>query len=301
MVDTLAPNFTTASNDKGTLNMPGRSLRLIRCVADRPSTATKGRNPLLECIIENDWQKARENLLTHPDLAKKWSISQSFSGNMLHESEILPLHQACAKADVEIDFLESLIVAFPASIGHRETANDRNPLHIATKFHLPDKIISYLLLRDPDAALYQDVFGRVPLHYACSNLASKTTIEKLITAQPITTRATDHKGWTPLHVAASHSSSLAIVETVLKSSPEVIGMITVKGSTPICCAKMNNSNDHDLILARLLNEEQNFYQMPLFENMRKAEKQYRQSSNMVGSAAINANFLLHNSREGQLV
>jgi len=268
-----------------------------------------GKNPLNACIIENDWQKAQEKLRTDPDLAKKWSMSQSFSGDQLHATEILPLHQACAKTDVRITFLESLILAYPEALNQCEKTNNRTPLHIATKFHLPDDVISYILSKAPDAALVQDSFGRVALHYACSNLASAITIKELITTHPITVLATDHKEWTPVHVASNHTPFLAVIEIMLAFHPEAVVMVTKKGNTPVTCAEMNSSNNQELIKSFLLSEEQKLYQLPLFENMRNAEKKDKQSSSLLCSrqnkfakASFNdKNYQVYTRREGHFV
>jgi len=273
------------------------------------STSNIGKNPLNDCIVENDWKRAQEKLRTDPDLAKKWSTSQSFSGINLNATLILPLHQACTKTDIQIDFLESLILAYPGALNQREKTNNRTPLHIATKFHLPDEVIEYLLLKDPDAALFQDSFGRVPLHYASSNLASATTIRKLITAHPKTVLATDSKGWTPLHVASNHSPFLAVIEAMLGFYPEAVVMVTIKGSTPITCAELNSSNDQELIRSLLISESQKLHQLPLFKNMRRAETEANRFTSLlpppnnkhVVSSFHDKKFQVHTRREGHFV
>jgi len=276
----------------------------------RASTPTKkGKNPLNDCIVENDWKTAKEKLRTDPDLAEKWSISQSFSGINMNPTSILPLHQACTKTDVQIDFLESLILAHPAALNQCEKTNNRNPLHIAIKFHLPPEVIEYLLLKDPDAALSQDSFGRVPLHYACSNLASATTVRKLITAHPKTVIATDIRGWTPLHVASNHSPFLAVIETMLEFYPEAVVLVTKTGSTPIDCAKLNSSNDQESIRSLLLSERQKLNKLPLFKNMMRAENNAKHLTTLwrapndkhIVASFHDKKFQVHTYRDGQFV
>jgi len=232
-----------------------------------------GKNYLVELIIASEWVTARELIRTHPNLAKKWSSSQGFSGDMLYSTDILPLHQACTKVDVQIDFLELLILAYPKSLLKCETANNRNLLHISVRCHLCDEIIAYLVDKNPDTLLSQDSHGRIPLHYACSNLASLATIKKLITTHPGTVSATDKVGWTPLHVASSQSPSLVIIETLLGFCPEAIVMLTANGISPMRCAEINNKSENKaVIISHLANNEQRFHQLPIFENMRNAER-----------------------------
>lgn len=173
----------------------------------------------------------------------------------------------------------------------------RNCLHLATKFHLSDEVIAYVLVKTPGAVLSQDYFNRLPLHYAISNIASVDMVKKLIATHPITVRAGDDIGWTPLHVACSHSPSLDIVKFILGSFPEGIVLKTNKGLTPVGCARQNTSDDRALILHYLIEEERKFVNLPLFENMKNAEmrdlkwtKRYRSIQVLQDSTHLNQDY-----------
>jgi len=241
-------------------------------------TNTMGKkNPLIELIFNSEWSKALKCLQEDGSYARKWNITQSFTGD-LRPTEILPIHQACAKNDVEVPFLESLIFAYPESVDKRESGARRSILHIALRARVSDEVISFLLEKNPDGVLIQDSLGRVPLHYAFSNHASKATIEKLIKTSPDTIRAADNMGWTPLHVACSLYHSAEIVEAMIQLCPEAVMMVTRKGTSTVTCSKTNPSRARDLIMAHLVNEEQKFLKMPAFQNFREAEIRHEKTT-----------------------
>lgn len=243
-------------------------LSLISC---KPAVNLTGNNRVIPLIVNEEWNKVLELLHSDKALAQQWSNSQSFTGDVMCNSKILPLHQACVKANVEIEFLEALIDVYPMSLQTCETGCMRTALHLAIMSCVNEKVISYLIDKYPAAVSIQDDLGRIPLHYACSNQSTLSIIQKLIGAFPDTIRATDSSLWTPLHTAAHNSHSLDIIDFMLKCCPEAIVMATRKGSTPAFCARENTTNMKNLILARLVEEEQEYRKTPLFKNFKTAE------------------------------
>lgn len=236
-----------------------------------------GNNPLVQFIADNEWQRARDAVQRNSALVKRWSVAQSFTGD-LRPTEILPIHQACAKTDVSVHFIEALFFAYPESLLKREHGAWRLPLHIALRAHATDDVILFLLEKCPEAATIQDALGRVPLHYANSNSATSIVMDKLMEICPGSVRAADNMGWTPLHVASSLGHSAEIVRKMITISPEAVMMATTKGSSPITCADRNKYDDRELIISLLLKEEQKFQKMPAFQNMREAEKREKTTS-----------------------
>jgi len=247
-------------------------------------TALKGKNVLTRLIAINDW----ENALLHidEDHAKKWSpsvgVSESIWSNdtdsgMLPlaycsrpSGQILPIHQACSKKNVKVEFLEKLIAAYPGSLHMCDSVTMRTPLHLALICGASDTIIFYLLEKYRSAASIQDYQGRVALHYACANGASTAVIQNLLECCPKTVLATDEQEWTPLHIAAVHSQSTEIIDAMLNISPKAILMFTKQGETAITIAEHNKSEAKDVIIARLRNEDTNIKKLPDFQNIIEA-------------------------------
>jgi len=240
------------------------------------------KNPLIELIFNSEWDKALKCLHSDGSHARKWNVAQSFTRD-LRPTEILPIHQACAKNDVQVKFLESLIFAYPESLQMRESGALRTSLHIAFRARAPDEVISFLMKECPEAISTQDSMGRIPLHYAFSNHASPTIINKLIIAFPDSVRAPDNMLWTPLHVASSLYNSVEIFETMLEFCPEAVMMVTKKGTTIIDIAKSNPSKSKAFILDRLIKEQKKFHKMPVFQNFRDAEKRHEKHEQISSS------------------
>ncbi len=230
-----------------------------------------GRNPIINLIANNEWQKAKDLLEENGNLVKRWTVAPSLSGGV-HASDILPIHQACKMDGVATHFLETLLFAYPESIKKRETGFRRLPLHIAVRARVPDEVILYLLEKYPEGAAIQDVLGRVPLHYAISNHASISVINLLIKTCRSTVCAADNLGWTPLHVAANTSRSTEMVEILIHSGVETVVARTKKGNTPLMVANMSEGPYRDLIVEILHDEESKFEKTAYFQNFREAEE-----------------------------
>jgi len=235
-----------------------------------------GRNALVKMIVEGEWEAARKTVEKGIEDVRLWSTAPGLGGNT-NATDMLPIHQACAKLGAPLEFLKSIVNAYPDSVQMRDSTCLRTPLHFALMSHASNDIIYFLLEKCPDSTVAQDSFGRVPLHYAYSNHASMDVLKKLISTCPEAICATDRSRWTPLHVASSVSSSVEAVELMLDRYPEAITMITSKGYSALNIARKNNtSHARDLILACLIQEEQKVGKMPLFQNFIEAGRRSKQ-------------------------
>ena len=233
--------------------------------------AILGGNPLVGQIANSEWKRARQMVEESGNLVRKWSTAPSLTGGVA-AADILPLHQACKMEDVKVEFLESLLWAYPQSIRKRESGFRRVALHIAIRARCSNAVIFYLLDKYPEAVSTQDVLGRVPLHYAISNHSNMQVIHKLISTCPATARAADNLGWTPLHVAANCARSAEMVETLIECGSEAVVAATRKGNTPLMVAQMSEGPDRHLIEGILIEEEQKFEKTAYFQNFREAER-----------------------------
>lgn len=231
-----------------------------------------GKNPFLQMLSNGQWENAKRIIQqTDKQIVRKWSVTPTLGGKMV-KTDILPIHQACTKPDVPLYFIKLLIDAYPESIRMRDTASRHTVLHLALKSQATEDVIFYLLEKYPYSTKLQDCNGRVPLHYACSNGASLAVVKSILSTCPESICATDIYFWTPLHVASRCSISVDIVKAMLGHYPEAITMVNMKGNSAVSLAKMNESKAMDLIVACLIEEEQNLFKMPIFHNMRQIEK-----------------------------
>lgn len=235
-------------------------------------------NSLIKLIAECKWDQAKELLHDNGNLVRKWSVAPSLTGGIA-ASDILPIHQACKSVGCTVEFLESLLWAYPESISLPETGFRRLPLSIAIRSRQPDEVIFSLLDKYPDSASIQDSLGRVSLHYAISNHASMDVIRRLLTVCPSASNAGDALGWTPLHVAANMARSAEMVEELLKHGPEAVVSSTKKGNTPLMCAQMSTGPDSQIIAVILRRKEEQFEQTAYFKNYRQAESEEKRSRN----------------------
>lgn len=229
-----------------------------------------GGNPLINLIANNEWQRASLMLKENGNLVRKWSVAPSLTGGVA-AADILPIHQACKMSDITIEFLESLLWAYPEGIRKTESGFRRLPLHIAIRARASDEVILYLIDKYPDSVAHQDVLGRVPIHYAISNHCSLELLRTLIRICPSTSRASDNLGWTPLHVAANAARSLDMVKIVIENGREATVAVTKKGNTPLACCQMSEGVDRELIEEFLAEEEKKFDKTSYFQNFREAE------------------------------
>lgn len=251
-------------------------------------SASKGKNPLVRLIANDDWANALRQI--DGSHAKKWSVSPSMSsGNVYatHDStiphtvdgvgctsfkfsasmkvnggqqqQILPIHQACSRPTVQVPFLESLVDAYPGSLRMCDSTTMRTPLHLALISGASDDVVLYLIEKYGGVASVQDYRGRVPLHYACLGPdVSPLVIERLASAAPETVRATDDLEWTPLHMITVYSRSTEAIDLMLGLCPEAILMVTRKGETVLDLVKFNKSRSKDSVMAHLVSEERKF-------------------------------------------
>lgn len=225
---------------------------------------------------------------SHPSRASQTEIFPNHLGYTRKSSvQILPIHQACTKANVPVRFLEPLVAAYSKSLHMCDSADLRTPLHLALIAGTSEDVIFYLLGKCYSAASIQDHWGRTPLHYACANLASIAVIKELLLRCPETIRATDDFEWAPIHIASLHSCSTEAIDAMISLSPDVVFMLTKEGDTAITIAKQNTSQAKDLILARLY-EVWNSHETPIYQNEREA---YRQSPNDCCSCAEDNDFV----------
>lgn len=244
-----------------------------------------GGNALIGSVASGEWQRAKKMIEENGNLVRKWSVAPSLTGGVA-AANILPIHQACKMSDVTVQFLESLLWAYPASIRKRETGFRRVALHIAIRARVSNDVIFYLIDKYPEAVATQDVLGRVPLHYAISNHSPMEIINTLISSCPATARAADNLGWTPLHVAANCARSAEMVETLIQCGAESVVSATKKGNTPLMVAMMSEGPDRELIETILVEEVEKFEKTAYFRNYREAESYEKAHPSYQGTDTI---------------
>ena len=222
----------------------------MQYISDEESSATfsvkeskfgKASNRYLDQLIfDSKWNEAKLFVEENGRCARRWRTSPQFMNNG-GDSYVLPIHLALTREDVPLEFLETLIFAYPECVEKRESFNRRSCVHIAIKSLVPDYIISYLINLHPLAVQEKDIYGRIPLHYAVSHLRSLTFISELIALCPTSVFAQDNRGWSPLHVAAGTFSSIAVVQLLLSRSKDLIKITTKIGHTPLDIAEKSDS------------------------------------------------------------
>jgi len=241
-----------------------------------------GKNILLPLLLNSEWDKAVKCVRADNDRARKWIVTQSFTGN-ISKTEILPIHQACSTADVQLNIIEVLALVHPDSLLLPESVTLRTPLHIAMRARVSDEIIAFLMKKCPKAISVMDAWGRIPLHYACSNAVPTVTINRLIWSCPESVGASDNSGWTPLHVASSLYETPDGVEAMLDACPEAVLLITSTGCSSYTIAKINTSSAKERVCEILTKVELEFLKMPVFLNIRAAEMRMQISEEKGGN------------------
>lgn len=223
-----------------------------------------------QLIFDGKWSEAKLYITENGRCARQWRRCPQFM-NCGGDSFVLPIHLALIREDVPMEFLESLIFAYPESIEKRESSNHRNCVHIAIKSRVPDRIISRLLALYPLAVQDKDMFGRIPLHYAVSNHRSLSLISDLIVLCPSSVAAQDKAGWSPLHVAVDTLNPIDVIMLLLLKSKSLITVTTHKGKTPLDIAQ-DSDKEIDSVIIDVLNAAKTKLELlPVVENFRKAE------------------------------
>lgn len=234
------------------------------------SKSEKSSGCLDQLIFDSKWKEAKIYIMENGRCARQWRRCPQFMNNR-GDSFVLPIHLALTREDVPMDFLESLIFAYPESIEKRETFNHRNCIHIAIKSKVPDYIIFHLLHMYPLAVQSQDIFGRIPLHYAVSNHRSLPLISELIALCPASIAAQDKTGWSPLHVAVDTLCSHDVIQLFLLKSKALVVLTTQKGKTPLDIAQESDCEKNIVVRNMLEMTRKKVDMLPIVDHFRKAE------------------------------
>lgn len=238
-----------------------------------------------QLIFEKQWEKARIFVCNNGASARKWRRCPQFM-SVNGDSLALPIHLALTHEDVTIDFLESLIFAYPECVKKRESFSNRTCIHIAIKSRVPDHIIAYLINLYPPAAFCHDIYGRVPLHYAVSNMRSRSLISELVRLCPASIFAQDNRGWSCLHVAVDTFCSIEVINLFLSISLELITLKTKLGKTPLDIAKESSHTNNSHMIYLLSLAQKKFEQLPVVQNIRRAEKSNKNMHLVMDSACF---------------
>mmetsp|Transcript_38448 Transcript_38448/g.57636 ORF Transcript_38448/g.57636 Transcript_38448/m.57636 type:complete len:235 (-) Transcript_38448:248-952(-) len=198
-----------------------------------------GTKELTKFIQDRNWKLAELQLRNHPNQAKTWSIRPGFFEG-IKESEVLPIHEACAFVP-PVSFINAMGITYRKSFRLRESAYRRLPIHIACRAGSDVNVINAILKYNIEGAATDDNLGRLPIHYALSNGAAEDVVFALIKACPGCARAYDRRGWLPIHVACSVGASAEIISALLEGYPASAVLETSKGSTPAKLVDMSNS------------------------------------------------------------
>jgi hypothetical protein len=195
-------------------------------------------------LVALDWPKAVQLLRSRHamKLAARWSTLQGFFEG-LKDAHVLPLHQACAVAGVDLNVIYALVEVYPSAVQMAESSYQRLPLHCACRTAADPLVVKALLeaertqlkQRTSWSCLQPDLLQRLPLHYALSNGAHPETIRLLLQANPQAAAGVDRRGWTPLHVATSMGCSVDVLQQVYTAYPAAIALRTLQGSSPARC------------------------------------------------------------------
>ncbi|GKY99503.1 hypothetical protein MPSEU_000904500 [Mayamaea pseudoterrestris] len=177
-----------------------------------------------------EWDRAVSIINRDPKQAKVWTLRLGFYEGT-HNSELLPLHEACT-GTAPPSVAQALLQAYPKAAQLPESAYQRLPLHCACRKHADAEIIDLLIDSFAEATLIPDSLGRLPIHYALSNGASDAAvIGRLLQVGPDCARGVGDRNWTPLHVACCCGASVGVVEQLLRLYPEAAVIRTLKGSS----------------------------------------------------------------------
>jgi len=203
---------------------------------------------LVHLIANEDWEMAKMEARANPKEVKIASkLIGFFEG--VHDSCVLPLHQACA-LQPPADVVELLCQIYSLGLGIAEPTFDRLPLHVAcqTMGSTSFEVIQILLDWNPEAAKHKDKFGRLPIHYACSHGASSDVVALLLQAFPASASVCDKNGWLPIHVACRYGDDKEVVCQLLKAWPDSLDVPTRGGNTPLSCAKKVHDDRHEILV-----------------------------------------------------
>jgi len=139
-----------------------------------------GTKELTKFIQDRNWKLAELQLRNHPNQAKTWSIRPGFFEG-IKESEVLPIHEACAFVP-PVSFINAMGITYRKSFRLRESAYRRLPIHIACRAGSDVNVINAILKYNIEGAATDDNLGRLPIHYALSNGAAEDVVFALIKA-----------------------------------------------------------------------------------------------------------------------
>jgi len=199
----------------------------------------------LSLNITNDrWKEVILICQSQPQKAKIWGQRQGFFEG-LKDSNVLPIHEVLI-ANGPLEVVQTLLHAYPESIGETESSYQRLPIHCACRKNANPRVIEFLLKLYANGALIADSLGRLPLHYALSNGANDEVVDLLIKKHKNSARGVDNRGWTPLHVACGMGASTYVVTSLVNCYPEACILKTKKGSRPIKCLNPSAGNKDEV-------------------------------------------------------
>jgi len=166
---------------------------------------------LTALIVTEQWPEVLERLDSNPKEAEMW------------ENGILPIHCACRRPKVPVPVVESLIKAYPHSLGQRSQPLGLLPLHCALESTSSTNVnvVRTLLLNYKKAAAVKDEHERMPLHFhlwSCPK-PSIDVVKLLVQAHPIAVSTGDRLDRYPLHYAAK-GGKLEISKFLVELFPE---------------------------------------------------------------------------------
>lgn len=186
---------------------------------------------LHKLIAEEEWDKVLRRIETHPAEVRKLKHCAVLDDGFL-KSKALPLHHAVAKRAPR-RVIRALLESHEGAVNFRETAYNRQVLHIACMNSNHSETIRLLVRLNPDACAYADTLFRRPIHYALANKCSRDTLELLLYERPETIQHQDHRGWLPFHVACAAQAPVDIIGMLLDRYPAALKAKDKDGRTAL--------------------------------------------------------------------
>ena len=157
---------TPPSSQRGRRNTPSRSL-------------------MSELIEQEEWDRAMEVCLTHPE---QMADIDPVSGATV-------LHRLCTKPNAPIPLVEAVLEAYPEALRIQETLYRATPLHLLswTSQRSTAKFVVLLRFTHPDDMIhFRNRFGGTVFHSVCGSQASLEVIQLLVHHNPQLVMARTH-------------------------------------------------------------------------------------------------------------
>lgn len=131
------------------------------------------KSSLFKAIKARQWAKAKKILE---------SESNHNQATYSKDHGCVALHLACLYRDTPFELIESLLIASPIAVAHRDNRGE-TPLRVALE-HAPDKVVISLVKTNRDALSIEDSNANTPLEFAIKAEKSTEVIRAILQGDP---------------------------------------------------------------------------------------------------------------------